>query len=433
MKIAVVGLGTIGAGVAGALATAGHDLAVYDVRPEAGEAFADRAVVASSVRDAVSGRDVVILAVLDDAQVDDVLFGTKSGVEASGSGAGTGGAVSVLAADACVVILSTISAATLTDAYRRAAGHGVHVVDCGVTGGPRAAARGELVAMLGGDDAAIARVLPVVSDFGSAAFHVGGPGAGMRAKLARNLMQYTLWAAAREAESLAIACGVDPAMLKEIAVAGDAHTGGALALLPTRAGDDRMRAAAGLAHKDLRAAIELADEIGVDVPIARLVEPTYETVFGLTAPPASAPTATATPTATAAAPKEPAAPEADISDVRERGLHMMAAVYDLPGIGGPRGNAYLDMTIEHLFGEIWTRPGLDIAQRRLITIGVLGALGRPELLRVQFTSALARRELTKDQIQEIVIHLAHYVGWPQTAALGPILAELTDPEPASES
>jgi len=424
VKIAVVGLGTIGAGVAGALASAGHDLAVYDVRPEAAETFADRAVVASGVREAASGRDVVILAVLDDAQVQDVLFGTKSGAGDGGSGS-AGGAVSVLAADACVVILSTISAGTLTDAYRRAAEHGVHVVDCGVTGGPRAAARGELVAMLGGDDAAVARVLPVVSDFGSAAFHVGGPGAGMRAKLARNLMQYTLWAAAREAESLAIACGVDPAMLKEIAVAGDAHTGGALALLPTRAGDERMRAAAGLAHKDLRAAIELADEIGVDVPIARLVEPTYETVFGLT------PTPTPAPASEAPAETVDDTAVSDTSDVRERGLKMMAAVYDLPGIGGPRGNAYLDMTIEHLFGEVWTRPGLDITQRRLITIGVLAALGRPELLRVQFTSALARRELTKDQIQEIVVHLAHYVGWPQTAALGPMLAELTDPAPES--
>jgi len=427
VKIAVVGLGTIGAGVAGALATAGHDLAVYDIRPEAAEAFADRAVVASSVLEAVSGRDVMILAVLDDAQVVDVLFGAGAGADESGAETG---AVSVLAADACVVILSTISAVTLTDAYRRAAAHGVRVVDCGVTGGPRAAARGELVAMLGGDDAAIARVLPVVSDFGSAAFHVGGPGAGMRAKLARNLMQYTLWAAAREAESLAIACGVDPAMLKEIAVAGDAHTGGALALLPTRAGDDRMRAAAGLAHKDLRAAIELADEIGVDVPIARLVEPTYETVFGLT-PPTPAPAPAAETETGAEAVEDPASFDPDTSDVRERGLRMMAAVYDLPGIGGPRGNAYLDMTIEHLFGEVWTRPGLDITQRRLITIGVLGALGRPELLRVQFTSALARRELTKDQIQEIVIHLAHYVGWPQTAALGPMLAELTDPAPES--
>ncbi|HLX89184.1 MAG TPA: carboxymuconolactone decarboxylase family protein, partial [Acidimicrobiales bacterium] len=66
----------------------------------------------------------------------------------------------------------------------------------------------------------------------------------------------------------------------------------------------------------------------------------------------------------------------------------------------------------HLFGDVWCRPGLDVAARRLVTIGVLAALDKKELLEVQFQSALDNGELTEDQVREIVIHLTHYVGWP---------------------
>jgi 4-carboxymuconolactone decarboxylase len=61
---------------------------------------------------------------------------------------------------------------------------------------------------------------------------------------------------------------------------------------------------------------------------------------------------------------------------------------------------------------VWVRPGLELLERRLLTIGVLAALGRTELLDVQFQSALDNGELDEDQVREVVIHLTHYVGWP---------------------
>jgi 4-carboxymuconolactone decarboxylase len=73
---------------------------------------------------------------------------------------------------------------------------------------------------------------------------------------------------------------------------------------------------------------------------------------------------------------------------------------------------YVATTVDHLFGEIWSRPGLGIRDRRLVTIGVLAALGQPKLLDIQFTSALRREELTVEEIREVVLHLTHYVGWP---------------------
>jgi 4-carboxymuconolactone decarboxylase len=73
---------------------------------------------------------------------------------------------------------------------------------------------------------------------------------------------------------------------------------------------------------------------------------------------------------------------------------------------------FVAYTVDHLFGDVWVRPGLELLERRLLTIGVLAALGRTELLDVQFQSALDNGELDEDQVREVVIHLTHYVGWP---------------------
>jgi 4-carboxymuconolactone decarboxylase len=73
---------------------------------------------------------------------------------------------------------------------------------------------------------------------------------------------------------------------------------------------------------------------------------------------------------------------------------------------------YVDVTVDHLFGAIWTREALDVRDRRMVTIGVLAALGQAPLLEIQFGAALERGELTEEQVRELVLHLAHYIGWP---------------------
>ncbi len=97
---------------------------------------------------------------------------------------------------------------------------------------------------------------------------------------------------------------------------------------------------------------------------------------------------------------------------RAAGRAKMDEVYgfsvDPDTIEGP----YVDVTVDHLFGAIWTREALDIRDRRMLTIGVLAALGQAPLLEIQFRSALERGELTEEQVREIVLHLAHYIGWP---------------------
>ncbi|NUP33439.1 MAG: NAD-binding protein [Streptomycetaceae bacterium] len=385
--VAVVGLGAIGSGVAGALVAAGHATAVYDVRAQAVQAFADRAKAAGSVEEAAAEARVLVLAVVDDAQVTAVLDA----------------ALPVLPRGAVVLVLSTISVATLTACAERADALGVHVVDCGVTGGPQAAADGRLVAMLGGDADAVDAVVPVVEAFAGTVVRMGGRGAGMRAKLVRNQMQYGIWAVAAEAERLAVAAGVDVEALKTVVRAGDVLTGGPTTLMGVDLPPEAQRGTAALAHKDLRAALDLAEAVGADVPLTAAIEPTYDRVLGMETPAKPAPAA---------------------ETVRERGLRRMSEVYNLPMDLSGATSPYVDVTIEHLFGDIWSRPALDTRERRLLTIGVIAALGKDDLMELQLSSALARGELTPEQLRETIVHLAHYAGWPLTANLGGIVERL---------
>ena len=99
-------------------------------------------------------------------------------------------------------------------------------------------------------------------------------------------------------------------------------------------------------------------------------------------------------------------------DVRTAGMAKMQEVYGFNVDPASVPGRYTDITVDHLFGTVWTDDTLDLPLRRLLTIGVLAAQDKPELLELQFDSALERGELTVDQVREVVVHLTHYVGWP---------------------
>jgi 4-carboxymuconolactone decarboxylase len=106
------------------------------------------------------------------------------------------------------------------------------------------------------------------------------------------------------------------------------------------------------------------------------------------------------------------------SERRERGLAKFNEVYcgDLPA--PPAGAmAFFDVMLEQLFGEVWTRPALSLRDRRLVTMGVIAALGERDTFAIQVRSALKNGELTPDQLREMLIHLAPYAGYPRTAGL----------------
>jgi 4-carboxymuconolactone decarboxylase len=109
-------------------------------------------------------------------------------------------------------------------------------------------------------------------------------------------------------------------------------------------------------------------------------------------------------------------------DVRRRGLEKMREVYGWDVQDGP--GDFFGYTVEHLFGEIWSRPGLDQRERRLLLIGLLLGMGLDDVLGIQLDTALRLGELSPDQLREIVIFLTHYAGWPRGAKLNSAVEEL---------
>ncbi len=103
-----------------------------------------------------------------------------------------------------------------------------------------------------------------------------------------------------------------------------------------------------------------------------------------------------------------------------KGRDVMARVYGaqlLPESAGPGMTPFLDETVGHLFGDIWSRPGLSIRDRRLLVIGATAMLGRPDLVEVQIFGALVNGELDRAALDEIVLQLAFYAGWPNATGL----------------
>ena len=277
--VGVIGLGDIGRGVADGVLRAGLGLVVCDLRPEATAPYAGRAHVAAGPPEVGERSDVVVVVVLDDAQVRGVLDGA-------------GGAVGTMAAGSVVLVLSTVAPETVQAVAAVAARRDVDVLDCGVSGGPQAAAEGALVAMVGGDGAVVERVRPVIDAFAQLVLHMGPLGAGLKAKLARNLVQYASWLAAYEAQVLAEAAGIELGKLAEAIRTSDREIGGSSRLMfrhtaaPFPPGTDRgildlMEAGARLAHKDLRAAIELGASLGLPMALAHMTEARTDAVFGL--------------------------------------------------------------------------------------------------------------------------------------------------------
>ena len=102
----------------------------------------------------------------------------------------------------------------------------------------------------------------------------------------------------------------------------------------------------------------------------------------------------------------------------ERGAAMIKEVYAGDVVTAPKGAMdFSDLMLESLFAEVWTREALSIGERRLVLLGVIGALGERDTFAIQAKAALKRGELTPEQLREVVITLANYAGYPRAAGL----------------
>lgn len=276
--VGFVGLGNIGKPMALRLAASEHDLWVYDVAAgPLDELGAAGASVAHSVADLAGRVDLVCVMVRDDDQVCEVVD------EVLGSGRGR----------LVIAIHSTVGPHTPVALANLARAHDVEVVDAPVSGGAMGATDGTLAIMVGGSDSAYAACAGPLAVLGSLVIHAGPIGSGTRMKLARNLMHFVAFTAATEAQRLAEACGLDLVELGRVVRHTDAITGGPGAIMHRdtarpMAVDDPWRGifnhVLALGEKDLRFATALADELGVEVPLAELALERLGPGLGLTVP-----------------------------------------------------------------------------------------------------------------------------------------------------
>ena len=97
------------------------------------------------------------------------------------------------------------------------------------------------------------------------------------------------------------------------------------------------------------------------------------------------------------------------SEARRRGRESYRRVFGFDR--SQTESAFDQMTLDHLFGTIWTREGLETRDRSLITVSVLAALGRENELKTHL-KGLRKQGFGMPEVTEVMIHVAHYAGWP---------------------
>jgi len=205
--IAFIGLGNMGGPMAANLVRAGHQVTVFDLMPAAVKTLTDMgAASAATANEAARGAAFVITMLPASRHVESVYLGE-------------GGLLAAVGPEAIVIDCSTIDAATARKVASAAKEKGVVMLDAPVSGGVAGAAAGTLSFMCGGDDAAFAKIRPILENMGKNIFHAGGNGAGQVAKICNNMLLSVLMVGTSEALRLGVDNGLDPKRLSEIMLA----------------------------------------------------------------------------------------------------------------------------------------------------------------------------------------------------------------------
>jgi 3-hydroxyisobutyrate dehydrogenase len=261
MRIAFVGLGTMGGPMAARLLDAGYELTVHNRTRAREEPLAERgARRAGTPREAAQGADVAITIVSDTPDVEQVVLGPD-------------GVADGLADGAVLVDMSTIS----PDATRRMAAtlaeRGVAMLDAPCSGGSEGAANGTLSIMIGGDADVLERVRPLLSVLGSSLTRVGDVGAGQICKSVNQVIIAGTYAAVAEGLTLAMAAGIDAEAALQAVSGGAAGSWGLTHRGPNMLrGEYPLGFRARLFRKDLGIALDAARERGVPLPLAGWVD-----------------------------------------------------------------------------------------------------------------------------------------------------------------
>ena len=267
-SIAFLGLGVMGAPMAGHLARAGHRLTVYNRSPEKA---ADWVALhggqsAATPTDAAAQAEVVISCVGDDAALQSVTLGPD-------------GAFASMAQGSLYIDHSTVSADIARALQARATERKLHFIDAPVSGGQAGAEKGALSVMCGGSDAALALARPVINAYAARIVHVGPSGAGQTAKMANQICIAGVLQGLSEALRFAEASGLDLNALFEAISGGAAQSWQMDNRWASMAADSfDFGFAVDLMRKDLGLALDEARRNGATLPLTALVDQFYADV-----------------------------------------------------------------------------------------------------------------------------------------------------------
>jgi 3-hydroxyisobutyrate dehydrogenase-like beta-hydroxyacid dehydrogenase len=258
MKVGFIGVGNMGGPMCrNIIRNTNHEVVVFDLDPKAVQACTELGAAAgASVADVSAGCDVVITSLPVPRIVEEVALG-PDGIAANAK-PGT-----------VYVDLSTNSPATAKRVAAGMAARGVAMLEAPVSGGTSRATDGTIVIMVGGDAAVFEQQLPLLRSFSGEVIHLGEIGFGSTAKLINNMLAFCNAAAAAEALMIGKRSGIDLRKLDAvIRNASGMSSGYANMATKAMAGEFQATFALDLAHKDLRLALEMADELGVPGLIA---------------------------------------------------------------------------------------------------------------------------------------------------------------------
>ncbi len=267
--VAFLGLGAMGAEMARNLMAAGFDLRAWNrtaakAQAVAGGTDASRITVCRTPAEAAEGAAFVVSMVADDLATREVMLGADGVVTHGAKG--------------LVVIDSSTNTPAMARAVAPAAhARGIAYLDAPVSGSIAQAKGRELVFMVGGDAAALAKAQPLLDAMGRMTRHMGGPGSGATIKLVNNMLSGTMSAALAESLAVAEAAGLDPKATLEIL--GEGATGSRLlkGKIPKMMGRDfSPQFQLALMEKDLRYFLSLAQDLDRPAPIASVVRSQYQ-------------------------------------------------------------------------------------------------------------------------------------------------------------
>ncbi len=268
-RIAFIGLGNMGGGMAANLAKAGHEVRAFDLSEAALAKAEERGCArAGTAAEAVAGAEVVVTMLPAGKHVRDVY-------ETSVIGSAPTSAI--------LIDCSTIDVATARDEIGKAAAQGYQMVDAPVSGGIAAAEGGTLTFMVGGEAEAFERARPFLELMGKAVIHAGGPGSGQAAKICNNMLLGASMVATCETFVLAQKLGLDPQTFFDIASKASGQCWSMTSYCPVPGVGPETPAdrsyeggfAAALMLKDLRLAMEAAQSVDAYTPMGAEAEELY--------------------------------------------------------------------------------------------------------------------------------------------------------------